>query len=533
MDTAWEEEAMYNVLLVDDEELDLEGMKRFIPWTELGMEVKGCVNNALSACEVLEKHPIDILISDVNMPYMSGLELARIALQRKPKIRIIFVSGYQEFSYVQQALSLNAYSYVLKPMEDSELIASLMKVKQDLDEEHKLREVEEAYQDLIPIAKSDMLLRLFEGEDTSDREYMDKLVKTHELDRLKWPLRVAVMELDLISRLNERSPASHQGTRSFMKQLDEAIYRMGVIPYCKLSSHRVALLLESEGIEDIINSVLDAAQRRLSITVTTGLGSPVHTSDQLYESYLQAVQAVEGKMFLGKGGIIKFEDVSVEPAMLDFNMLNEHMNALMKAVKEYELVHIHDELENLFRSVTSLRSKFTVHNLISYFIWKLDQYLSAMNEDLFELLEIDIRKLDILLQFETINDIRRWLLYRVYEISEKLHHKNNTNDSQFIRNVMKTIKDRMRENITIKDIAQQFSFSPSYFGFLIREKSGYTFNELLVQLRMEKACELLKIPGMKIYEISDKVGYRHLPYFSRQFKEKFGMTPLEYRKKVQ
>ena len=201
---------MYNVLLVDDEELDLEGMKRFIPWAELGMEVKGCVNNALSACEVLDKHAIDILISDVNMPYMSGLELARIALQRKPKIRIIFVSGYQEFSYVQQALSLNAYSYVLKPMEDSELIASLMKVKQDLDEELKLREVEEAYQDLIPIAKSDMLLRLFEGEDTSNREYMEKLMKTHELDRLKWPVRVAVMELDLISRLNERSPASHQ-----------------------------------------------------------------------------------------------------------------------------------------------------------------------------------------------------------------------------------------------------------------------------------------------------------------------------------
>ena len=114
---------MYNVLLVDDEELDLEGMKRFIPWADLGMEIKGCVNNALSACEVLDQHHIDILVSDVNMPYMSGLELAKLALQRNPNIRIIFVSGFQEFSYVQQALSLKAYSYVLKPMEDSELIA--------------------------------------------------------------------------------------------------------------------------------------------------------------------------------------------------------------------------------------------------------------------------------------------------------------------------------------------------------------------------------------------------------------------------
>ncbi|OAB42358.1 response regulator [Paenibacillus glacialis] len=522
---------MYNVLLVDDDELDLEGMKRFIPWSELGMEVKGCVNNALSACEILDQHAIDILVSDVNMPYMSGLELARIALQRKPKIRIIFVSGFQEFSYVQQALSLKAYSYVLKPLEDRELIASLMKVKRDLDEELKYREVEEAYQDMIPIAKSDMLLRLFEGEDTTDREFMDKLMKTHELHRLNWPVRVAVMELDMLSRVDDNAPSRLEESRTFLKQLHEAANRGDVVPYCKLSPQRIALLLEANGIEDKITQLIDFAQRRLSLMVTTGLGSPVHTSEQLYESYRQAIQAVEGKMFFGKGGIIHFEEVSIEPAMLDYRMLDKHMNALVNAIKEYELVQIYDELENLFCAVTNLRSKFTVHNLTSYIIWKLDQYLSSMNEDLFELLDIDIRKLDMLLQFETINDIRKWMLNHVFQISEKLHQKNSTNDSQFIRNVVKTIKERMNENITVKDIAQHFSFSPSYFGFLVREKSGHTFNELLVQLRMEKACELLKAPGMKIYEISDQVGYRYLPYFSRQFKEKFGMTPLEYRKK--
>lgn len=524
---------MYNVLLVDDEELDLEGMKQFIPWTELGMEVRGSVNNALSACEVLDQHAIDILVSDVNMPYMSGLELARIALQRKPNIRIIFVSGFQEFSYVQQALSLKAYNYVLKPMDDNELIASLMKVKRDLDEELKHREVEEAYQTMIPIAKSDLLLRLFEGEDPSDREFMSKLTKTHELHRLKWPVRVAVMELDLLSRTDDNDRSRLEVSRVFLKQLHEAVSTGGIIPYCKLNTQRIALLLEADGIEAKIAKLLDSAQRRLNITVTTGLGAPVHAPERLHESYAQAIQAVEGKMFLGKGAIINYEEVSAEPGLLDSRMLDAHMNALMKAVKEYELVQIYDEFEGLFRSLTSLRSKFTVHNLTNYIIWKLDQHLSAMNEDLFELLGIDIRNLDILLQFETVNDIRRWLLYRVFEISEKLHQKNSTKDSKFIRNVMKTIKDRMSENITLKDIAQHFSFSPSYLGFLIKEKSGHTFNELLVQLRMERACELLKTPGMKIYEIADQVGYRYLPYFSRQFKEKFGMTPLEYRKREQ
>lgn len=206
---------MYNVLLVDDEELDLEGMKQFIPWSELGMVVKGSVNNALSACEVLDQQPIDILVSDVNMPYMSGLELARIALQRKPNMRIIFVSGFQEFSYVQQALSLKAYSYVLKPMDDSELVASLMKVKRDLDEECKQREVEQAYQQMIPIAKSELLVRLFEGEETTNKEFMSKLIVSHQMDKLKWPLCVVIMELDQFSRVERNTAMQQENSRIF------------------------------------------------------------------------------------------------------------------------------------------------------------------------------------------------------------------------------------------------------------------------------------------------------------------------------
>ncbi|MBH5318509.1 response regulator [Paenibacillus sp. GSMTC-2017] len=524
---------MYKVLLVDDEELDLEGMKQFIPWSELGMEVKGSVNNALSACEVLDQHPIDILVSDVNMPYMSGLELARIALQRKPNMRIIFVSGFQEFSYVQQALSLKAYSYVLKPMDDSELVASLMKVKRDLDEESKQREVEQAYQHMIPIAKSELLVRLFEGEETTNKEFMSKLIASHELDKLKWPVCVAVMELDQLSRVERNTAAQHENSRLFLQQLNEAVKLYGKMPYCKLHSHRIALLIEADHIDETVIELLESAKRRITVTVTTGLGAPVQTIEQLQMSFQQAVEALEGKMFLGKGGIIKYEEVRTEPGMLDSKVLDERMKALLKAMSDYELVQIYDELENLFRSATSLRSKFTVHNLSNYIVWKLDQYLSSMNEDLFELLGIEIRNLDILMQFETINDIRSWLVHRVFEISERLHQKNNTKESKFIRNVRKTIQDRMSENITLKDIAQHFSFSPSYLGFLIKEKSGSTFNELLVQLRMEKACELLKQPGFKIYEIADLVGYRYLPYFSRQFKEKFGMTPLEYRKKEQ
>lgn len=523
---------MYKVLLVDDEELDLEGMRRFIPWSDLHMELVGSVNNALSACEIIKSEDVDILVSDVNMPYMSGLELARIALEHKPNMRIIFVSGYQEFSYVQQALLLKAYSYVLKPMNDRELVASLIKVKRDLDEENKQREVEMAYQEMIPIVKSDFLIRLLEREESE--ELLSKMSISYEFDQLKWPVRVAVMELDNISWRQAGSLSSQRElARIFMQRIQEAINDSGsgMLPYCKLSSQRVAILLEDSDATPTISTLMDSVQQHLMTSMTTGIGEPVRTLDQLHLSYRQAVEAVEGKMFLGKGSIIKHEDVSAEPGLLDARMLDERMNVLLKAMEDYELVQICDELEKLFGSIRSLRSRFTVHNMSNYIIWKLEQYLSSRNEDLFDLLGMDIHHLDILMQFETVSDIRSWFIQRIFEISERLYEKSNSKDSKFIRSVIQTMKERMSENITIKDIAQHFSFSPSHIGFLIKERSGNTFNELLVQLRMEKACELLKQPGLKVYEVADQVGYRYLPYFSRQFKEKFAMTPMEYRKR--
>ncbi|GGH14423.1 response regulator [Paenibacillus segetis] len=526
---------MYNVLLVDDEMLDLEGMRQFIPWNELGMEVVEAANNAFTACDILEQHEIDIIVSDVNMPNMSGLELARIAIEKKSDIRVIFVSGYQDFSYVKQALSLKAYSYVLKPMDDNELIAALRKVKQDLDDEYKRRDVEEAYQHLIPMAKNDLMIRLFEGEwegDGGRQAGMQKLVKSYGLDKLEWPVRVAVLELDYFSWFQEQDNLSlHQMSKDFLYEVNEIGQRHGM-PHCyKVSSYRIALLIHEQGMDAFIEDIYSAVRAKFLVTMTVGIGKPTLALEQLHTSYRQAMEAVDGKMFIGKGNLIMYENVSCEPGMIDARMLDTRMETLFTAMKEYELVLIYDEIEKLFQSVSRLRSKFTIHNLAMYIIWKLDQQLKDVSEDLFDILGMELHSLDILLQFDTIKDIRSWLVLKAFEISEYLRSKADSVNNKLIREIIQMMKDKMSENFTLKDIAQQFSFSPNYLGYLFKEETGKTFSEVLIQLRMEQACELLKDQTSKIYEVASKVGYRYLPYFSRQFKEAYGMTPMEYRKR--
>lgn len=275
---------MYKVLLADDEHLDLEGMRTFIPWSDLGMEVVGAVSNGFSACELMERQSVDILVTDVNMPNMSGLELARRALDRKPDVRVVFVSGHQDFHFVKQALSLKACSYVLKPMDDDELVASLRQITLELEYEANRKRTEE------------QLLQMMQA----------------------WGAQNGRKSADARDRLAEPEPV---------------------------------------------------------------------------------------------------------------------------------------ELENMPGS------------------------------------------------------------------------------SRLIREIVATMQARLHENLTLKHIAQQFAFSPNYLGHLFKEETGRGFSEMLTELRMKRARELLKDPRVKIYEVAGQVGYRYMPYFSRQFKETFGMTPMEFRKR--
>ncbi|MEF2967126.1 response regulator [Paenibacillus sp. M1] len=525
---------MYKVLLADDELLDLEGMKRFIPWERLGMEVVEAVSNGFAACEVLNRQAVDILVTDVNMPNMSGLELARIAIDKKPNVRIIFVSGYQDFHYVKEALSLKACSYVLKPMDDEELISSLLAAAEELGLEERQRETEENYRRMKPMAQNDLLIRLLEGELAWDSSgSLMKLAASYGLDRLQGPLRAAVLEIDDLQWLKageSELAAARDKLENSLKRLYEIIYSNGLYS-CKLTRNRIAVVLHGEGLGRCLEEIRGSIDATISTALTVGLGEEVRHISDLPLSYKQALEALDGKMFFGRGQVINYEDVRRAPELSDAKTLDIRLDALFQAMTDYDLVRVHDEIDNLFKSVSTLRSKFTVYNLAMYIVFKLDHYLQSLDEDLFELLGMELHSLDVVLKFEMMGDIRSWLVRKVFEISEMIRKKRATKNSRLIREILKTMKERIKENITLKDMAEQFSFSPNYLGHLFKEEVGKNFSEVLVGMRMEQARDLLKNPSMKIYEVADRVGYRYIPYFSRQFKETFGMTPMEFRKK--
>ncbi|WP_028561572.1 response regulator [Paenibacillus pinihumi] len=522
---------MYRVLLVDDEILDLKGMQTFIPWEELGMEVVAAVSSGFAASEILDQQPVDILVTDVHMPNMSGLELARKALDKNDKLKIIFVSGYQDFHYVKQALSLNACSYVLKPMDDNELIESLKKLREELNEDRKRLETEQQYKRMVPLIKNEYLVQLLEGVLSS--EALGVLLEEYKLNETNWPVYVVIAERDdwKIKRGSEEVIDETEMSGVFWNKLFSTCHRLEIQQYCRLNDKRLGLLLESSLNPERLHEELSREFEGLPITVTLGAGDQVTGVLFLKESYRQAKAALDYKMFNGKGTIIHYQQAQ-SARMIDVQNLDIQLDALFEAMTNYDLVRVHDELHKLYGLAITMRSKYTIHNFTIFLLMKLDAYLQKMNEDLFQLLNMDINSLDIVLQYETIGEIHSWLQYQVYELSELLHSRKQKKNWKLVRDIVNDVQQRLHENISLKDIAEQYSFSPNYLGQIFKEEMNTNFSDYITTLRMEKAGDLLLNTNLKVYEIANLIGYRYLPYFSRQFKDYYAKTPLEYRRNL-
>ena len=161
---------------------------------------------------------------------------------------------------------------------------------------------------------------------------------------------------------------------------------------------------------------------------------------------------------------------------------------------------------------------------------KLDAHLHTMHEDLFRMLGIELKNLDVLLQFETMDDIFSWLRMKVFEISEQLKFRKSSKNGRLVERLL-IIYESGFTRILRSGIWRTVFLFPNYLGVLFKEETGYNFSDYVIKIRMERARDLLVSTKLKIYEVASQTGYQYLPYFSRQFKEMYGMTPLEYRRK--
>lgn len=526
--------AIYNVLLVDDEQLDLEVLQRFTPWERLDMVIVGAVSRGGAALNLLQEQHVDILITDIKMPIMSGLELAEQARSLFPHLKIIFISGHDDFQYAKKAISMNASSYILKPVDDDELLNTLQLVREQLKYEREQLKKEEQMDSSIPLLQNEMMhqwlrgtidygiLYRFHQGSGSFRDGGQSCVAIIELDDMAWKLKTFSDD--------QRTFAIDHVFRLISDYIQ--VRQLGM--YCKTGDDKVVIVMGGSGLDpaETMQSLVDHVRNHSNMTITVGLGSLVASLKDAPNSYRKACKALATKMFVGKCRVITLEQTEGEIVRTSLD-LEQIMEKMFAATANYDIVLIHDSLEQLFEMVQSLKDKPSVYNFALYVVSKTDFFLQSLNVSLYDLLSIDLKNLNVLYDFETIDDIKSWLRRQLYEVSEHLHNKKKNPNRKLIEEIESYVEANLGTSLQLRNVANLFGFSPNYLGYLFKEATEEQFSDFVTRKRMDKARKLLRDPKLKIYEAAHLVGYQNLTLFSRHFKQCFGLPPADYRKQGQ
>ncbi len=536
---------MFKLLIVDDEKLDREGLQEQLPWGELGISTVETAKNGIEALEIIERIKPDILITDVKMPRMDGLSLAGKALEIVPWIKIIFVSGFDDFEFVKSALLVNAYQYILKPVDTDELLHAAQKVVNERMREIKEEEENRTLVGTINESRALLKQKLFNDIlfGTFDKETIWQRLRFLDIRFYEGYFAVLLCEIDDYRLLAEEYGTEVlEGYKSAIADRVKGLQGVEyTLEFVDIDPARCAAIFNFHANvkkEMVEFRLKERAQRIVEeiggtgrISVSVGIGCTVERMEDLGLSYTNSCQALLQKMFRGKGSVLFYQPkTSVKENVIDIQNIG---NELVQSIRTCDTNKGYYCLDYLFDSIEAnhMSEDRFVQNYCINLISRMEISLLEMNERLENIFGEGVIVWEKLMKFETIPDIRQWMKNVFRAVIEHLENKNSRKNRKVVLQLMKYIEENYARELTLKDIANHFYYTPNYLGMIFKEELEQGFAEYLAEFRMKKAAELLLQRHLKLYEVAEMVGYRNVSSFINQFKLCYAMTPGEYRER--
>ena len=515
----------YKVILVDDEVEVIDAMQALIHWDELGFEVVGSATNGVKALELVEKLQPDVVLTDIKMPYMDGLELARRLNKDYPNIYILLCTGFDEFEYAQEAVRLEIKEYMLKPINASELSTGLTKLKDTLDREREeklnVRKLEDYFKEVLPALRSNLFVSLIEGR-ISEQEYQ-RFLSAYRVE-MQGPLYCCV----IFHTSSTHVPDGVDPVLLSMSVEREIKERLATEWKCQefIYLGNTLLIVELE-MEEKIAELTDAcdrfcrwAYRIMGAVVTAGIG---RTSDSLFHihlSYEGAREAVSYRVLYGTKRAISIGEIVPKEQNLTIQAEETRMQELFRAVhvgnqekiekavkKEIEILHKNADTIEQYRLATmeivSGFYRFCANNSIDF---------NGISKDMQSNYE-KVPEMDE-------STLAAWLIEVSMTISDMLKKARNSTSRRLVTEAQNLVKNRyMEAEISLDEVCSVLGVSNSYFSSVFKKETGKPFITYLTDYRMDIAADLMVNTNDKSYTIAEKVGYPDANYFSYVFKE--------------
>lgn len=541
---------MLKIFLAEDEVIVRETIKRMIPWEDLGFELVGEAADGEMALPLLLRQKPDLLITDIKMPFMDGLTLAKVAKKEIPGLKVVILSGYDDFNYAKQAINIGVEDYLLKPITKNALIERLIEIRSRYEHEKTQKEYYEKFH-----------REMQAYEKNSSRDFFEALV-SGSMDMMEIYRRSEKLGLDIVAEAynvliftmncEEDFSGQREGYSEWEAESQELLEEFfsentsAMLFRCNIFSYGVLIKGQKETIEENTRSCVSEIQRILDRKEQkrqwfVAAGEPVERLSQIQKSYYSASRAFSQR-YLYDENILYYdemasmekknvtEDDSTYLQKVDVNALNPVIlqkflsNGLLEEtenfVKDYFYAIGQEPLESLvFRNYVTLNVRFSVMS-----------FLKEIGCDTRTLEQEDTE--DVL--SESSKSLENAIAYAEKIISQAiaLRDQNSGNKN---RSILKTAVDfidshYMEEDMSLNKAANAANVSANHFSALFSQNMGQTFIEYLTNLRMNKAKEYLRCTSMRSSEIAGEIGYKDAHYFSYLFKKTQGMTPSDYRK---
>lgn len=496
---------MKKVMLVEDEEMILHGLEHIIDWKELGLEIVHLAVNGKEALDMFRKEPVDIIVTDLSMPEMGGLEFLKHIRELDERVRCIILTGYDEFEYARKAISLDVENYILKPIDEDELEQQLKSTSEKLDRMDADKNT--------PIEEQAYWMQFLSGK--LSKEEKEKFMEILGLSEPEGISYVAILKLNAAASANEVK------VTDVLHELEKEQH-MRAVP---LPPNSILILAAEQGEKEYLPNLQDRIESKCGVLSFMTVSSPFTKSAEIPERYKEAKKFQKYVVIDGYGSCVSPEHINTRTSK-DVVIDNvQFRKMLLKKDKEAALGYLEDLFINNIKEDASLDMLYQMALRVAMLLQEIKvEYKLEESTNLHDFAEV----MDIIYQADNLFGLKAIFVSEVVEIINYLHEE----DSQYtpvVKQIMTDVQKNYKEDMNLKTLAYKYHMNASYLGQIFQKEVGCSFAQYLSNIKNGIAKDLILNTNMKINDIAKEVGYPDTSYFYRKFKQCYGVSPASLR----
>ena len=532
---------MLNILVVDDEKYIRKGLAVTIKEAGSQFVICGEAGNGREALSLIEKHRPDVVITDIKMPRMDGIELVEALNESYPKIRKIILSGFDEFDYVRKSMKSGALDYLLKPVDEEHVKKVLCDIEEEIEEEKKKDsdEIKEKNRinESLKIIKNKFLIDLVGGKTFTSDDNTKKKLEQFSLPVEAGNYFIIIISIDnydfLLNQMPDEAAEKLSALQETVKLLNDNkkivssfIYNNEIIVLGALNNANETKL-------DLAEYILEILPKSIKKEVSLGIGGSVTKIIELNSSYKNATKNLRRRFYKFNKKIFEEADKSQDFAFLKSQ---DYYELIIEKTKEYFYAN---KITFFKSSLNALAQDFadnTIHpnealNILTKIYLKIEAESKVFSLICSDMYGMDFSYTDALKRFDCFKPAIEFSCKYYNDIFDKMLECNSEKNMKVIELVKKYILNNYKENLTLGKVAEVAYINPNYLSEIFKCKTGENFVEYITRIRIEKAKKLLSKLEYKTYQVGQMVGYEDPSYFSKVFKKTVGISPSEYRDK--